>query len=99
MLFGNASTQTINLSSIAAGNGGGFAISGGGHGDKSGHNVTSAGDMNGDGLTDLIVSPPLSDPSEDPDARRDSVVFGKASMASRFSPPADRAAARGVHPA
>jgi hypothetical protein len=63
------------------------------------NNVADAGDLCGDGLSDLIVSPPLSDSSEDMDAWRASVVFGKASTASHFSPPADRAAARGAHPA
>jgi hypothetical protein len=63
------------------------------------NNVADAGELCGDGLSDLIVSPPLSDSSEAMDAWRASVVFGKASTASHFSPPADRAAARGAHPA
>ena len=74
-----------------------FAISGGSHGDKSNYEVAAVGDVCGDGLSDLIVSPPLRDSSEDMDAWCASVVFGKASTASHFSPPADRAAARGVH--
>jgi hypothetical protein len=43
------------------------------------NNVADGGDANGDGLADLIVSPPLSDLSEDKDAWRAYVVFGKAS--------------------
>jgi len=67
---------------MAAEIGGGFAISGGSHGDKNGYNVAHAGDLNGDGLADLIVSPPLSDPSEDTHGWGAYVVFGKASTKS-----------------
>jgi len=87
VLFGKASTNTIDLTSIAATISGGFAISSGSTNEQSGYNISDTGDVDGDGLSDLIVSPPLSDPSEDPDARRDSVVFGKASTASLLQPP------------
>jgi hypothetical protein len=82
VVFGKASTKTIDLSSMAAGIGGGFAISGGSHGDKSNYPTTGEGDVNGDGLADLIVSPPLSDPSEDTHGWRAYVLFGKASTKS-----------------
>jgi hypothetical protein len=67
---------------MAAGIGGGFAISGGSHGDKSSFNKDGVGDVNGDGLADLIVSPPVSDPSEDMHGWRAYVLFGKASTKS-----------------
>jgi hypothetical protein len=47
-------TDVINLSAIAAGTGG-FVINGESMGDHSGWSVSSAGDVNGDGLDDLIV--------------------------------------------
>jgi hypothetical protein len=47
-------TNAIELSDIAAGIGG-FVIIGESAGDYSGHSVSSAGDVNGDGLDDLIV--------------------------------------------
>jgi hypothetical protein len=47
-------TNTIELSDIAAGIGG-FVIIGESAGDHSGRVVSSAGDVNGDGLDDLIV--------------------------------------------
>ena len=66
----------INLSSIAAGIGG-FIINGQGVGDRSGYSVSAAGDVNGDGLTDLIIGAPYSDPATGVDAGRSYVVFGK----------------------
>jgi hypothetical protein len=50
---------TINLSSIAAGTGG-FVINGDHSEGFSGRSVSSAGDVDGDGLDDLIVGAPKS---------------------------------------
>jgi len=55
IVFGKSSTASVNLSSIAAGTGG-FAISGEALGDLSGYPVSAAGDVNGDGLSDLIIT-------------------------------------------
>ena len=51
----------INLSDIAAGTGG-FVFNGQFANDYS-SNVASAGDVNGDGLDDLIIGAHLSNPS------------------------------------
>jgi hypothetical protein len=51
-------TDVINLSVIAAGTGG-FVINGESASDSSGYSVSSAGDVNGDGLDDLIVGAPF----------------------------------------
>jgi hypothetical protein len=56
-VFGKQDTDAINLSDIVAGTGG-FVIKGELGSFWSGHLVSSAGDVNGDGLDDLIVSAP-----------------------------------------
>jgi hypothetical protein len=69
-------TSIINLSSIAAGSGG-FVINGESVNDYSGYSVSSAGDVNGDGLADVIVGARNSDPSGSSNAGRSYVVFGQ----------------------
>jgi hypothetical protein len=54
VVFGTADTDVIELSSVTSGTGG-FVINGEKAGDNSGFSVSSAGDVNGDGLSDLIV--------------------------------------------
>jgi hypothetical protein len=46
--------------------------------DRSGYSVSSAGDVNGDGLDDLIVGATYADPSGKSNAGKSYVVFGKA---------------------
>jgi hypothetical protein len=45
-------------------------------GDGSGYSVSNAGDVNGDGLDDLIVGARNADPSGTVDAGKSYVVFG-----------------------
>jgi hypothetical protein len=56
-VFGKADGSAIDLGAIADANNpiGGFVINGEAAGDKNGISVSSAGDVNGDGLDDLIV--------------------------------------------
>ena len=54
-------------------------LSGAATGDQSGYSVASAGDVNGDGRTDVIVGAPLADPSLRSDAGSSYVIYGKAS--------------------
>jgi hypothetical protein len=53
-VFGKQDTDAINLSDIVAGKGG-FVINGKSVRNYSGRSVSSAGDVNGDGLDDLII--------------------------------------------
>ncbi|MBA5248147.1 MAG: hypothetical protein FE834_01230, partial [Gammaproteobacteria bacterium] len=77
VVFGKkGDTDAINLSVIAQGTGG-FVINGEKANDHSGYSVSSAGDVNGDGLDDLIVGAYSGDPSNVSDAGKSYVVFGK----------------------
>jgi hypothetical protein len=53
VVFGKNNTNAVDLSRIAAGTGG-FVINGESNEDLSGESVSSAGDVNGDGLDDLV---------------------------------------------
>ena len=78
MVFGKTGTTGVELSSLTSGSStAGFVINGQAAGEVSGRSVSSAGDVNGDGLADLIVGADASDPSGLSSAGRSYVVFGK----------------------
>jgi hypothetical protein len=82
VVFGKSSGDDVPLSDIAAGTGG-FVINGASAGDDFGGSVGAAGDVNGDGLADIIVGtaePTLGAPSN-PDGYA-VVVFGKEDTAA-----------------
>ena len=60
-VVGKAGTTPVSLSNVAAGTGG-FVINGIDSGDFSSYSVSGAGDINGDGLADLIVGAMYADP-------------------------------------
>ncbi|OJA03570.1 integrin alpha, partial [Bathymodiolus thermophilus thioautotrophic gill symbiont] len=76
VVFGKTDGSAVNLSAIALGTGG-FVINGENADDWSGYSVSSAGDVNGDGLDDLIVGARLADPDNKDKAGKSYVVFGK----------------------
>jgi hypothetical protein len=85
VVFGKTDYDTVKVSDVKAGTGG-FVIYGAEFGGETGYSVSSAGDINGDGLADLIVGgrtndyPTLTDGTPDQtrsDAGRTFVVFGQ----------------------
>ena len=70
------SRTSIELSDVAEGKGG-FVIHGEEGGDQSGFSVSSAGDVNGDGLSDLIIGAYGADPNQEGAAGKSYVVFGQ----------------------
>ena len=79
VVFGKADSASIDLATLGSG---GFRIDGIDAFDRSGFSVSGAGDVNGDGLDDVIVGARLADPDGDSNAGESYVVFGKADSAS-----------------
>ena len=79
VVFGSMSafSSSIELSSLDGLNG--FALDGESAGDASGVSVSAAGDINGDGIDDLIIGARAADPNGIPSAGRSYVVFGSDS--------------------
>ena len=77
VVFGKTSGTTLQLSAVEAGTGG-FVINGQCASDKAGFAVSSAGDINGDGLSDLLVGAFLADPRGGKSGQS-YVIFGKTS--------------------
>jgi hypothetical protein len=76
VIFGKIDSTTINLSAIASGTGG-FVINGEHANNDSGDSVSNAGDVNGDGLDDLIVGAYTADSSGGTNTGKSYVIFGK----------------------
>ena len=76
VVFGKRGGAAADLAEVRRGRGG-FAIRGSGFGDESGSSVAGAGDLNGDGLADLLIGAPGADPDNRTDAGESYVVFGK----------------------
>jgi hypothetical protein len=68
--------MTAIIIDIAAGKGG-FVINGELVRDYSGRSVSNAGDVNGDGLDDLIIGAYSTNPNDKSNAGESYVVFGK----------------------
>ncbi len=76
VVFGNTAAHgNIDLSHVALGNGG-FVITGEAGPGRSGFSVASAGDVNGDGLADLVIGAPKTSVNGFSNAGRSYVVFG-----------------------
>ncbi|MDB9524581.1 cadherin domain-containing protein [Oscillatoria sp. CS-180] len=79
VVFGRAGgfEAALELSALDGSNG--FVINGIAADDRSGVSVSSMGDINGDGVADLIIGAPIADPNGNADAGESYVVFGRAS--------------------
>ncbi|MEM1331340.1 MAG: integrin alpha [Planctomycetota bacterium] len=77
---GVASGGVIDLASLDGQNG--FVLAGAGAGDRSGSAVASAGDVNGDGIDDLVVGAYRADSGTLADTGEAYVVFGGAGIGS-----------------
>jgi hypothetical protein len=84
VVFGKADGTPVELSAVA-GDTGGFVINGAAAFDQSGYSVSSAGDVNGDGLDDLIMGALRADPNGNYAAGASYVVFGKATGAQAIN--------------
>lgn len=78
VIFGHSGEflPQLDLSLIDGSNG--FAIKGAQENDHAGLSVSSAGDVNGDGLDDVIIGAPFADPNTLNDAGVSYVVFGRS---------------------
>ncbi len=77
VVFGKTSTTAVDLIDVAEGTGG-FSIRGKFVGDEMGHDVSGAGDVNGDGFDDVIVATPYAFPGGGTHIGQSFVVFGKS---------------------
>jgi hypothetical protein len=76
VVFGKPDGTTVELADVAGGTGGGFAIMAEAPDSSLGLAVAAAGDVNDDGLADVILGAPESDAALS-NAGRSYVVFGK----------------------
>jgi hypothetical protein len=92
VVFGKAGgfTAAIDLAGLDGSNG--FRLEGIDPDDASGYAVAAAGDVNGDGIADLLIGASGADPGGDDNAGETYVVFGTA---AGFSPAVDLAALDG----
>lgn len=76
VVFGGADVQTgtLDLATLDATEG--FRLDGPAAGDQAGFAVEGAGDVNGDGVGDLIIGALYSDPGANADAGESYIVFG-----------------------
>jgi len=79
VVFGKADIDAVDLAALGSG---GFRVEGASLDDYSGFSLSGAGDVNGDGLADLIIGAPDADPNGDDSAGESYVVFGKADSAA-----------------
>ncbi len=81
VVFGGAgvgSSGVVELSGLSGADG--FVLNGVDTFDLSGRSVSSAGDVNGDGVDDLLIGAPFADPNGNTNAGETYVVFGSPTL-------------------
>src|SRR5207244_4497946 len=87
VIFGRKTTEAVKLEDVERGLGNGFAIYGESiRYDYSGNSVANIGDINGDGLSDVLLGAPGADSYDFYQVGRSYVVFGGTTAA--FKPTA-----------
>ena len=83
IVFGGAGVGSNGSFDLAALNGSnGFVINGIAAADISGSSVSAAGDVNGDGVPDVIIGAPFADANSNTNAGQSYIVFGGAGVGS-----------------
>jgi hypothetical protein len=77
VVFGQSTPFAATLALAGLNGSNGFRLDGAAAYDRSGRSVSAAGDINGDGLGDLIVGASGADPNGNSDAGSSYVVFGR----------------------
>jgi hypothetical protein len=77
VVFGKGNNLAVDTADLEAGQGGGFAIRGARAGDRAGGHVGGGGDVNGDGLADVLVGAATAPSNGATFAGRAYVIFGK----------------------
>jgi hypothetical protein len=74
VVYGKPTTNTVSLATLGAS---GFRMTGGSDAEFAGSAVAGTGDVNGDGLADVVVGSPLADANSRTNSGSAIVVFGR----------------------
>jgi hypothetical protein len=79
VVHGKSSTAAVNLATLSKGGGGGFVVNGQARADNAGSSIAGIGDINGDGLDDVLIGAPKANNGRRIDPGKAYVVYGKKS--------------------